>query len=396
MLDGRDGWQLKSHLVDPVVTAAIQNRLGSAHALDVLRALVTACPPMVRARVPASALTLQDTSALRYLQQLFAHDQLLQSAAVDSSSRLSLVRLIDALCRSSIVALKHANAPAQLLDLYGGKMDDADTIILGTLRFAEHEAGQSIRSAVGAWTPFGRRGERGETALVGLDAASMYGACVVATGGSATDAYEPSFVLGLLALYLERPSIGYTDWLALCRCGVLGLPVCALASASDPSLRIAADRVLGRLSNRLQEATERVVELDEIGLVLDHVRSLADAPLLPATLALFARALHAVADADSFAYALASNFLLQRPSLEASDPPLLYAILYTREPTAVAAQHRRWLITLLGDGAVTAADWAMWRRRKVWDLLASVLQSGLADDDERALIFEVRYAEGTG
>lgn len=345
----------------------------------------------------AIALIRQDTSALRHLQQIFAHDQLRQSAAIDSSSRLSLVKLIDALCRSSIVALKHANAPVQLLALYGGKSDEADTVLYSTLRFAEHEAGQSIRAAVGSWTPFGRRGERGETgamAVLGLDAAGVYGACVVATGGKAVgEAYEPSFILGLVALYLERPSIGYTDWLALCRSGVLGLPICALASSSDPSLRIAGDRILGRLGNRLQETTD-VVEVDEIRLVLDHVRHVLvdDAqPPLPATLALFfARALHAVADADSFAYALSSNFLLQRPSLESSDPPLLYAILYAKEPTSVAAQHRRWLITLLRDGAVTEADWRMWRRRKVRDLLASVLQSGLADDEERSLIFEVR------
>lgn len=82
----------------------------------------------------------------------------------------------------------------------------------------------------------------------------MYNACVTIVADSRRppkDEYDPAFVLALLAAYINKETISYHEWIGLSRCGVLGLPICALSSP-DPSLRLAGDRVLARMGNKLQ------------------------------------------------------------------------------------------------------------------------------------------------
>ena len=124
--------------------------------------------------------------------------------------------------------------------------------------------------------------------------------------------------------------------------------------------------------------------------MLDHVRNMiSDEGSIPATLALFfAKALHSIADADGFVYPIASRFMLQRPILAATDPPLLYELLYSKDDQA--SMRRSWLFRLLRDGAQGSTDWIMFKRRRVWDLLATLVHSGVPDEDERSLLIEVR------
>lgn len=73
-------------------------------------------------------------------------------------------------------------------------------------------------------------------------------------------------------------------------------------------------------------------------------------------------------------YPLISRFLLQRPTLDISDVPMLYTMLYNSSDDDWKKE-RTWIIKFLADGMVGSEDWKILRRRHTWDLLASLFQS---------------------
>jgi nucleolar pre-ribosomal-associated protein 1 len=101
-------------------------------------------------------------------------------------------------------------------------------------------------------------------------------------------------------------------------------------------------------------------------------------------------ALRAVFNPSSFIYPLTARFLLQRPSLDTADVPMLYNLLYSSSDDHWKKE-RGWMIKFLADGMVGSEDWRALKRRHTWDLLASLFQSadGLDSTPLRMGILEV-------
>lgn len=89
---------------------------------------------------------------------------------------------------------------------------------------------------------------------------------------------------------------------------------------------------------------------------------------------LLCHALRTVFYPSSSLYPLTSRFLLQRPSLDISDVPMLYSMLYNSTDEDWRKQGT-WMIKFLADGMVGSEDWKILKRRHTWDLLASLFQS---------------------
>ena len=91
---------------------------------------------------------------------------------------------------------------------------------------------------------------------------------------------------------------------------------------------------------------------------------------------------------SNFIYPLTSRFLLQRPSLDTSDVPMLYGMLYSSSDDNWKKE-RAWIIRFLADGMVSSEDWKVLKRRHTWDLLSSLFQSSEGDSVLRLGILEV-------
>lgn len=107
-----------------------------------------------------------------------------------------------------------------------------------------------------------------------------------------------------------------------------------------------------------------------------HATSTADPTpaRLPAYTTLhLAHSLRGIFYPSQFTYPLTARYLLQRPELDASDVPMLYATLYSAEEQW--KRDRAWMVRFLGDGMVGREEWKVLRRRHTWDLVASSYQS---------------------
>jgi nucleolar pre-ribosomal-associated protein 1 len=83
----------------------------------------------------------------------------------------------------------------------------------------------------------------------------------------------------------------------------------------------------------------------------------------------------------NFIYPHTARFLLQRPTLDLKDVPMLYGMLYSSSDEW--KKERAWIIRFLADGMLSNADWQVFKRRHTWDLLASLFQS--LEDKDRGL-----------
>lgn len=108
------------------------------------------------------------------------------------------------------------------------------------------------------------------------------------------------------------------------------------------------------------------------------------------TTLLLAHALRGVFYPSNFVYPITARFLLQRPTLDVGDVPMLYGMLYSSAEDH-GKKDRSWIIRMLADGMQSSLDWRVFKRRHTWDLLSSAFQS---EDKELALrrgVLEVKY-----
>ena len=114
-----------------------------------------------------------------------------------------------------------------------------------------------------------------------------------------------------------------------------------------------------------------------------------EAPRLPAyTTLLLAHAFRALFYPSNFIYPLTARFLLQRPTLDSTDVPMLFGMLYSASDDW--KKERAWIVRFLADGMVSSEEWRVLKRRHTWDLLASLLQSEERDRALRRGVLEVR------
>lgn len=149
-----------------------------------------------------------------------------------------------------------------LLSCYGGTLAEEDLLIKQALQKAELAGIWSLSQNLEG-TSLRLRGmtevASGARALAVLDPDMAYASCIELSSAStqqahtqdSSSAYDPEFLLSLLAVFISAPGIDVQDFLALVRANILGVALCGTKSSSK-KLAIASDRLLARLRLRLQ------------------------------------------------------------------------------------------------------------------------------------------------
>ncbi|KZO94573.1 hypothetical protein CALVIDRAFT_528779 [Calocera viscosa TUFC12733] len=284
---------------------------------------------------------------------------------------------------------------------YGGSLSLADRAILNHLGLFEMQR-SSTAMAVLATVSQITASSRPLDLVVALDAARVLRTCLdfphwrdfnTATerrgDHDRPDLYDPVYVLGLFSAVLSQSVLTGLDWVELCRVDVVSLAICALAS-KVARMRNVAITVLRATWKAIQETD--FFERNQLSYILQQLRNALTSETEPErlptlTVLLGAYAVHSLFHPAVLVYAHISRFLLQRPALDLTDVPLLYGMLYSSSDNW--RRERLWIIRFLGNGMKSTADWRAMRRRRAWDLLATLFKSESDDRLMRQAIFEV-------
>lgn len=272
----------KLHLADPVIEAALKNRLTEPRPMRLVAALLKYAPAKVRSsRVRqlweqqgsarftdmASDLILQTASLSKHLALVLAHHSFASVAngsPGDTDQRRTLVRVVHTIISRDPANLGSAPTASKLLSIYGGTLSSSDRRLFNLFGLFERHAKLSLVSLVRQWTPQGIMASlRALDAVLALDPARALATCTnfprarsfKRTGdglerGKAeaklrASLCDPAFVLALLAAALAERRLTGLEWLAVLRTNALGVAVCALSSTCV-DMRIAATVVLGK------------------------------------------------------------------------------------------------------------------------------------------------------
>ncbi|TKY84642.1 hypothetical protein EX895_006544 [Sporisorium graminicola] len=330
--DDRFGVQLKKSLVDPVIQAAIKNRLRAPDQMQLVLALCTHSD-------------LEPTHMSRYLGALSAHsdfnsvmrgtatiqrpllpdsdadeEELVESTSQDRDSekpeqlKQRMVKLVYTIARRDGKALLRAPLLTKLLTFYGASLSKSDRMLLALFRQFEEECEQSFAGFVQGWTlPSSSSGGSSAVgggqdtleALQSLDANVVFATCTeyprslslrnaIYSGyehdnedddptlpgqvyGKHTDAaqrYDPVFVSSLLA-GVTGPDVKLTglQWVAVFATNAPGLAVCGLSSRCT-DMRRASLTLVSNLYLAVREAEFQ--EKDHLIMVLDLLRDALD------------------------------------------------------------------------------------------------------------------------
>ena len=198
--------------------------------------------------------------------------------------------------------------------------------------------------------------------------------------------YDHEFVLPLLSMML----IGTreVDLRSFVEVGALSYLLVALSAASS-SIRSMAYSMVGSVLAMMEESDFR-----ERRQVVVALKALRDAipeenmSLTPCTTVFVGRAVRIALHPENVPlYPIVNKFLLQRPVLDLDDVPLFYS-LFNSSSEAFRAE-RIWLLRLLAAGLRRKSDYAVFRRRRVFDLLLNLCDSKLADGKTSALSVQV-------
>ncbi|KAG8703302.1 hypothetical protein FRC09_004237 [Ceratobasidium sp. 395] len=386
----------KAHLVEPVIVAAIKNRLNVSRVMKICSGLVEHTP-------------LKPASANKLLQSVIHHSSFAPICRTSSPARDEVVYLLRSLFYKHPSSTCHPSHVIPLLSVYHGTLDLPDTQILSIFQLFERSRQMSTIAILGNWTPEASHAQPKNlfNTICGFDPVIMFRTCTsfpqrrdpgaTELGGTErrADIYDPNFVLPLLAaLMVSDEPITSMQWVDLCRTNVLCL---ALSSLSSKRLTM---RQLGYAS--LTTAYVRLTEVDfqeraQLVYTLDLLRNIFPQPftapsnLIP-RLPTYATLLLSHAIRDIFVpatplYPLISRFLLQRPEFDPRDVPMLYTLLYSS--SGEWKRERGWVLRFLADGMRSSEDWKVLKRRHTWDLLASLFQSAIEDRTLRLSILEV-------
>ncbi|GAA5921027.1 hypothetical protein JCM3775_004058 [Rhodotorula graminis] len=385
---------LKSHSLDPLVTNLATRRLEHPYAVDF-----------------ATALTrhhrFKDNEVTRHLNEIFASPRFATFANEQAESVepiRSALTLVLALATSSVTAAANARVVDRLVPFYHGTLSTMDRALLDLFQRVELVGGASISPALKAWNPstdstalldgtrVGALGAAQKTFVRRSWARAFASSRTVYTAADDERTYDPLFIVGFVAALAEEDELKPQEWTTLLESGVLGTVVAALASSSE-GLRGLARATLAMILKTIQSLTFR--EKDELHLVLTQVRlsiysSVGEA--IPASIALFlAHCVSLVGAPASPLYPAFMRFLLQRSTVDSRDVPMFYTMLYSSNADEFAAaprDERVWMVRFLTEGLVRTQDWKIYRRRQVFEILASVFQSSRQDPALRKLILE--------
>ncbi|KAG8978985.1 hypothetical protein FRC05_009195 [Tulasnella sp. 425] len=401
MLGGllRHATEIKPYLAEPVLTAAVQHRLDRAE-------------PMQFASQLACNVTLKAPNTNRLIQAIVQHPQFQLHVRQTTlpATREALVSLSEALFKAHPNVTCQPNSIAALVSLYTGTQSLADRRILSVFQLFERHRRISALSLLSRWSAkAGTSSGSAFEAVTSLDptrmertflnfpqSRSMAVDQVTEYRDCDEDSYDPVFVMLLLAACVNEGSIKTgISWVELCRTSVLSVVVAGMSSR-EGDMRRAVASVLGLVWRALQKATFH--ERDQTLFVLNRLRHFIPPPdsakpqdppprLPTCTSLLFAHALHCIFNPATFFYPVAMRFLLQRPTFNPNDVPLIFEMLFKGNEDW--KQHRKWMITYLRDSMRGSRDWVVLRKRHTWDLLATIFQESPHDPALRLSILEV-------
>ncbi|KAI0301899.1 transcriptional repressor TCF25-domain-containing protein [Multifurca ochricompacta] len=369
---------IKPRLTDAVLTVLIQNRLFDVGALTL-------------------AVDLTSATNLKAGRSVIQHSDFYKHTEISSASRDAVICLVHALF------FKHPQNTCQpshvlpLTPIYRGTLSTSDRQLLNIFCCFEETkkvsaASLLTRSVSGEENPL--------DALLGLDSATVFRSCMAFPSWRKLDnlghdlntnhplddrLYDPVFIALLLAhvLAIRQPSSA-TQWVQLFRTNVVSLLIRSFSSRND-LLRDTCVSQIGIIMNILQniDMQEKPHVLYILHLLKDTLKEFPEEgapPRLPSfSTLLLSHALRGVFYPENFIYPLTARFLLQRPELDISDVPMLYAMLYSTSDDW--RKERSWILKFISDAMLSTGEeeWKVFRRRHTWDLLASLFQSARQD-----------------
>ncbi|KAI0666153.1 ribosome 60S biogenesis N-terminal-domain-containing protein [Trametes maxima] len=387
---------VKSHLAEPVMAVVIQEQLTSIECLSFLSLLAT-------------STNLKPVTVNKYLQTIVQHTRFYELCAVSVPSRETTPR--DAIIHFlHTLFLLHPNNTCQpshvepLRRVYGGSLGAADRRLLSIFKLFEATRKTSVATLLTQWSGTADVQSRNSLeALQSLEPARVLKTCLefpewrkleadCPTHALSEGLYEPSFVLLLFAQMLaESTPDSALMWVQLFRTNVFCL-LLRMLSAKDAQMREIAWAQTASLYRTLESADlqEKPHVMHILNLLKDLTAAMPsdDIPRLPAyTTLLLAHAFRGIFYPSNFIYPLTARFLLQRPTLDPADVPMLYGMLYSSSDDW--KKERAWIVRFLSDGIAGNEEWKILRRRHTWDLLASLFQSEERDKTLRRGVLEV-------
>ncbi|KAF8905722.1 ribosome 60S biogenesis N-terminal-domain-containing protein [Gymnopilus junonius] len=441
----------KAHLVETLLTVTIQSRFANVVALR----LATAC---------LSACQLKPVVVNRHLQSIIQHPYFFKicSSSSSSSSSNSNASLEHGETREALIGLLHhlftlhptntcqITHIEPLIRVYGGTLSLADRRVLSVFGLFERERKVSVTPLLSRWSADGAgRGDGvSQTALealqsldpilvlrttlnfprwrrlgdqllgVDVDGASA-GAGIGATADEAV-LYDPIFLMLLFGQMLsDHPPTSAIGWIELFRTNVVSLFIRALSAKDGRMRELALSQVVGVWRHM---ETADLQEQPHVMHILNLLKDLMPAPStsnspsdsdpeyprrLPTyTSLLLMHSLRAIFHPSQFIYPHTARFLLQRPSLDVSDVPMLYGLLYSSSDENMGwKKERAWMMRFLADGmsALEGRDGPL--RMGILEVLANltcnaqattslILKSALLQWIEMQLLYSTTKAEG--
>ncbi|KAF7299108.1 hypothetical protein MIND_00859100 [Mycena indigotica] len=370
----------------------IQGSLGDGAAVELLSALlqVASFKPLI---------------VNRLLQNVIQHPQFFKLCA--GTTRTQIVHALHTLFHLHPNNTCQATHIQPLTSIYQGTCSVADQQLLAIFHLFEAQRKISVSPLFSQWSA--SEGSTCSTALEAiqtLDATLVFRTCshfptwrtLDATPGDISErssdasVYDPVFLVLLFAQAMaEKVPESAFGWIEMFRTNIVGLLIRAL-SGQDSRLREFSRLQLAGLWAHLEFADMQ--EQPHVVYVMNVLRNMLPSspsePLrrLPSyTTLILAHAVRGIFYPSNFIYPLTARFLLQRPTLDTTDVPLLYGMLYNSGDDW--KKERSWMIRFISDGMMSTDDWRVLKRRHTWELLADLFQSSEQDNVLRNSILEV-------
>ncbi|KAI9466647.1 ribosome 60S biogenesis N-terminal-domain-containing protein [Lactarius psammicola] len=376
---------IKPHLTDAVLTALIQNRLSDKTALAFALDLT-------------SITQLKPLLVNRHLQGIIQHADFYKHTEMTAAPRDAVVRLVHLLFLKYPTNTCQPSHVLPLSPIYGGTLSTSDRRLLNIFCLFEETKKMSAASLL---TRSVSGAENALDALLNLDPVVVFRTCLVFPSWRKLDdlghhldithpldarLYDPIFVALLMAhvLGVQRPSFA-VEWVRLFRTNAVSLLIRSLSSRNillRNTCVCQISAIVDALENAdMQEKPHVLYILHMLKDTLKESPEESTSSRLPSfTTLLLSHALRGVFYPENFIYPLTARFLLQRPELDITDVPMLYAMLYSSSDDW--KRERSWILKFISDAMLSADDeeWRVFRRRHTWDLLASLFQGGGGQD----------------
>lgn len=370
-----------SHLSEPVITAAIKNRLANRLHAKLIHLLLLG--------TDLDTVKLSSTISEMLEARIVLGNPLIRSQVIET-------------IHSCVLKDKNILTMAMIADLvslYKGSLSREDRQIMQILQLYEQNRGLSLLELLKShWSPSKEQINVDPTTKLvwRMDEKRAFETCLRFPRGrgmqniihhgyedteieSLASIYDPIFVLATFGSFLaDSDPLTGLSWIDLLRSNILSVVCCCLSSKCGDMRSLSATLLAQTYEQML---TADFFERDQMVLVFDAMRNCIGSqggsnesgavPPIPLTTTIFiAFALRAIAQPSHYLYLPISRFFLQRAApVDKSDVPLLYNSLYgssTQSPTH--RQERlfmlRFLSICLRYGGRT--EWRIMKRRHVW------------------------------